>query len=167
MQRSQLCGVLHPWAVHCQPAAGRLLPSGLQVHVRPLTIKSSYRNVVLFFILLHAFPARRGKMRPADKLQVKAAKFLPLVGLARSKQDPINQPWARCSVFISPPASRGPNRNVCGPIIGAWNTYVVLYFTTFPEKFVIASTHIRGGVALLRLLAPCRGKGQKHLGALS
>ncbi len=26
----------------------------------------------------------------ADKLHVKAAKFLPLVGLARSKQDPIN-----------------------------------------------------------------------------
>ena len=30
-------------------------------------------------------------MRPADKVQVKAAKCLPLVGLARSKQD---QPWA-------------------------------------------------------------------------
>ncbi len=29
-------------------------------------------------------------MRPADKLQLKAAIILPLVGLARSKQDPIN-----------------------------------------------------------------------------
>ena len=27
----------------------------------------------------------------ADKLRVKAAKFLPLVGLARSKLDPINR----------------------------------------------------------------------------
>ncbi len=30
-------------------------------------------------------------MRPADKLQSKAATILPLVGLARSKQDPINR----------------------------------------------------------------------------
>ena len=34
----------------------------------------------------HALPAKRGKVRPADKLQVKAAKFLPLVGLVRFKQ---------------------------------------------------------------------------------
>ncbi len=32
----------------------------------------------------------RGKVRPADKLQLKAATVL-LVGLARSKQDPINR----------------------------------------------------------------------------
>ncbi len=44
---------------------------------------------VLLFLLLHALPAE-GKVRSADKLHVKAAKFLPLVGLARSKQDPIN-----------------------------------------------------------------------------
>ena len=30
-------------------------------------------------------------MRPADKLQLKAATILPLVGLARSKPDPINR----------------------------------------------------------------------------
>ncbi len=30
-------------------------------------------------------------MRPADKLQLKAAIILPLVGLARSKQDPVNR----------------------------------------------------------------------------
>ncbi len=36
---------------------------------------------------LQGFPAR-GKTRPADKLQVKTARILPLVGLARSKQDP-------------------------------------------------------------------------------
>ena len=33
----------------------------------------------------------RGKVRPADKLQLKAAILIPLVGLARSKQDPINR----------------------------------------------------------------------------
>jgi hypothetical protein len=38
---------------------------------------------------LHAFHASRGKVRSADKLQVEAAKFLHLAGLARSKQDPI------------------------------------------------------------------------------
>ena len=30
-------------------------------------------------------------MHPAEKLQLKAATILPLVGLARSKQDPINR----------------------------------------------------------------------------
>ena len=32
----------------------------------------------------------KGKVRPADKLQVKAATILPLGGLDRSRQDPIN-----------------------------------------------------------------------------
>ncbi len=33
----------------------------------------------------------KGKVHPADKLQLKAAAILPLVGLATSKQDPINR----------------------------------------------------------------------------
>ncbi len=33
----------------------------------------------------------RGKVRPADNLQLKAAIILPLLGLARSKQDPIKR----------------------------------------------------------------------------
>ncbi len=33
----------------------------------------------------------RGKVRPADKLQLKAATIVPFVGLARCKQDPINR----------------------------------------------------------------------------
>ncbi len=33
----------------------------------------------------------KGKVRPADCLQLKAATILPLVRLARSKQDPINR----------------------------------------------------------------------------
>ncbi|EIE19978.1 thiamine pyrophosphate protein domain protein TPP-binding protein [Coccomyxa subellipsoidea C-169] len=44
----------------------------------------------------------RDKVRPADKLPVKVPTVLPLVGLARSKQDNF-QLQARCSVFISPP----------------------------------------------------------------
>ena len=46
--------------------------------------------MVVVLLLLYAIPAKRGKVHPADKLQVKAAKCLPLDGLARSKQDPIN-----------------------------------------------------------------------------
>ena len=42
-------------------------------------------------------------MRPADKLQVKAAKFLPLVGLARSKQDPINRGHGAQCLYRPPP----------------------------------------------------------------
>ena len=47
--------------------------------------------ILILLLLIHAIPAQRGKVRPADKLQVEAAKCLPLVGLARSKQDPINR----------------------------------------------------------------------------
>ena len=43
-------------------------------------------------------------MRPADKLQEKAAKFLPLVGLARSKQDPINRGHGAQYLYRPPPA---------------------------------------------------------------
>ncbi len=40
-------------------------------------------------------------MRPADKLQMKAATILSLVGLARSKQDPINCGHGR-SIYSAP-----------------------------------------------------------------
>jgi hypothetical protein len=59
---------------------------------------------LLLLLLLHAIPAKRGKVRPADKLQVKAAKFLPLVGLARSKQDPINRGRDAQYLYRPPPA---------------------------------------------------------------
>ncbi len=44
-------------------------------------------------LLLHYYTLflPTGKVRSADKLQLKAATILPLVGLARSKQDPINR----------------------------------------------------------------------------
>jgi hypothetical protein len=56
---------------------------------------------------LHSFPAKEGKLRPADKLQVKAATFLPFVGLARSKQDPINRGHGAQYIYRPPPVSRG------------------------------------------------------------
>ena len=41
--------------------------------------------------LLYAVPAKeKGEGASADKLHLKAATILPLVGLARSKQNPIN-----------------------------------------------------------------------------
>jgi hypothetical protein len=46
------------------------------------------RSIRLYYIL-HYFPAKRQSVS-ADKLHVKAANILPLVGLARSKQDPVN-----------------------------------------------------------------------------
>ncbi len=46
----------------------------------------------------------QGKVRPADKLQVKAATILHLVGLARSTQDPINRGHGAEYFFRPPPA---------------------------------------------------------------
>ncbi len=47
---------------------------------------------------------QKGKVRPADKLQLKAATILPLVGLARSKQDPINRVHSAHCFYRPPPA---------------------------------------------------------------
>ncbi len=62
-----------------------------------------FRMHVLYYYYYYQYYTlflSRGKVRPdpADKLQLKAATIIPLVGLARS-----NQPWARCSVFVPPP----------------------------------------------------------------
>ena len=43
-------------------------------------------------------------MRPADKLQVEAAKFLPLVGRARYKQDPLQRGHGAQYLYHPPPA---------------------------------------------------------------
>ncbi len=45
--------------------------------------------ILVLILILTRFPCRR-QGASADKLHLKAAKFLFLVGLARSKQDPIN-----------------------------------------------------------------------------
>ncbi len=60
----------------------------------------------------------RGKVRPADKLQLKAAIILPLVGLARSKQDPVNRVHGAQYLYRPPPA--GANQEICACSITAW-----------------------------------------------
>ena len=63
--------------------------------------------VSLFIVIIYyTLFLPRGKVRPADKLQLKAATILPLVGLARSKQDPINRGHG-AQYLYRPPASRG------------------------------------------------------------
>ena len=47
----------------------------------------------------------RGKVRPADKVQMKAATILPLAWTRQMQTRP-NQPWAQCSVFIPQRAFR-------------------------------------------------------------
>ncbi len=46
----------------------------------------------------------KGKVRPADKLQMKAATILPLAGLARSKQDAMNRGHGAQYLYRPPPA---------------------------------------------------------------
>ena len=63
--------------------------------------------IIIYLLLLHAFPAR-SKVR----LQTSCSKGCqnPLMDsplASRQIQARPNQPWARCSVFIPPPASRG------------------------------------------------------------
>ena len=57
------------------------------------------------------FPCQKRQGAPADKLQVKAAKILPLVGLARSKQDPINREHG-AQYLCRPP----PDGSRCTPV---------------------------------------------------
>ena len=67
------------------------LHSKYEVLLPALANQDSFHCLLLSIIILRALNAKIGKVRPADKLQVKAAEFLPLVGLAGSKQDPINR----------------------------------------------------------------------------
>ena len=59
-------------------------------------------NGIYFYFYTPTCQKRQGA--PADKLHIKAAKILPLVGLARSKQDPINRGHGAQSLFRHPPA---------------------------------------------------------------
>ena len=90
-------GELHQRPPGAAAAAGARTArcTGAEVSLVPLLI------LLLFYYTLFL---PRGKVRPADKLQVKAATILPLDGLARSKQDPIIL-WARCSVLYCPPSA--------------------------------------------------------------
>ncbi len=53
----------------------------------------------------------------ADKLHVKAAKFLPLVGLARSKQDPINRGHGAQDLYRPPPAGAREINSALGNLV--------------------------------------------------
>ena len=59
---------------------------------------------MLYYCYYYTLFLPRGKVRPADKLQLKAAILLPLVGLARSKQDPINRGRGAQYLCCPPPA---------------------------------------------------------------
>ncbi len=66
----------------------------LHVHLSVVRKYSASHKTVFFtskfiIIIITSFSCRR-QGASADKLHVKAAKFLPRVGLSRSKQDPIN-----------------------------------------------------------------------------
>ena len=76
-----------------------------QLPRRPLLVHSGMfqtPQATLLLLLLHAF-LPKGKLRPADKLQLKAATILPLVGLARTKQDPINRGHGAQYLYRPPP----------------------------------------------------------------
>ena len=65
--------------------------------------------VIIIIIIITRFSCRRQLQgASADKLHVKAAKFLPLVGLARSKQDPINRGHGAQYLYRRPPAGAKP-----------------------------------------------------------
>ena len=56
------------------------------------------------FLFITCFSCQSRQGASADKVQVKAAKVLPLVGLARSKQDPINYGHGAQYLYCLPPA---------------------------------------------------------------
>ena len=71
-----------PFDLILDPVGGAL--SALQAH----TVTSKTFNLI---IVIKRFSCQSRQGAAADKLQVKAVKVLPLVGHARSKQDPINR----------------------------------------------------------------------------
>ena len=64
------------------------------MHVRVLQLFKqlcmTVLSLIVILIIITCFSCRR-QGASADKLHVKAAKFLPFVGLARSKQDPTSR----------------------------------------------------------------------------
>ena len=75
-------------------------PSSSQLHSADSNITQTLLVLhgLFLLLLLHNF-LPRGKVRPADKLQSKAATILPFVGLARSKQDPLNRGHGACKLY--------------------------------------------------------------------
>ncbi len=59
---------------------------------------------LLLMVILHAFPTR-GKVRLQTNYRERCHSHTP--NLTRQIQARHNKPWAQCSVFVPPPASRG------------------------------------------------------------
>ncbi len=81
---------------HHSPATLGYLSTTVLLETRLTRDESAYYYYMLFL--------PRGKVRPADKPQVKDATMLPVVRLARSKQDPINPGYGAQYINRSPPA---------------------------------------------------------------
>ena len=79
-------------------------------------------------------------MRPADKLQLKAATILPLVGLARSKQDPINGGHGAQYLYHPPPAGAKIWNLECG--IGGPTKGQRASFPAVQQAFVMLETGV-------------------------
>ena len=69
----------------------------------PTTQKTASNSVSQYYNYTGFLP--RGKVCPADQLQLKAATTLPFVGLARSKQDPINRGHGAQYLYRPQPAT--------------------------------------------------------------
>ncbi len=92
-----------------------LLPAAaLPFRLESLTLPGWGAHCVLeYYYYYYTLFLPRGKVRPADRLQLKAATILPLVGLARSKQDPIDRGHGAQYLYRPPPAGA---RNIWGEI---------------------------------------------------
>ena len=65
---------------------------------------------LLLSLLLHAFPAKKDKVR-LQQAATKAVTILPFDGVARSKQDPINRGHGAQYLYRPPPAGAHNNNN--------------------------------------------------------
>ncbi len=110
-------------------------------------------KLLIIIIISHFLP--RGKVRPADELQLKAATILPLVGLARSKQDPVTRGHGAQYLYRPPPAGAKPNH--CKPqyhpfasgCLHAWHALI-----TFSSK-VSSFTWCKTSNSILTLVSTC------------
>ncbi len=103
---SRGCSSVRPWMRSSTSS------SNLQ-HLSWSSLRRSVNSQLSLSIsLLDAF-LPKGKVRPADKLQGKAARILPLVGLARSKQDLINLEHGAQYLYRPPPSGPLNARDSC------------------------------------------------------
>ena len=109
-QANRACPLLKPPCARYAPPGSPqnptvlCIPPGLRCHTVSWQTHACYHagTIVLassltcccyyyYYCCYYTLFLPRGKVRRADKLQLKAAIILPLVGLARSKQDPVKR----------------------------------------------------------------------------